>query len=92
MAQDPDVLLLDEPLANLDIDAREEVLRLINGWREDKALTIVMVSHDIGNVPLSCNRIVVIDKGRLVMDGPREEILSSGNLRGMFGNWGCCHD
>jgi ABC-type Mn2+/Zn2+ transport system ATPase subunit len=88
IAQDPDVLLLDEPLANLDVDARSEVLRILEEWREHKGLTVVMVSHDIGNVPRSCDRIVVIDKGRLVIDGPRDEVLESKGLDSVFGKRG----
>jgi len=88
MAQEPDLLLLDEPFANLDIDARREALRLLNRWREDRAVTVVMVSHDISKVPRGCDRIVVIDKGRIVMDGPRDEVLASEDLARLFGTWG----
>ena len=91
MAQDPDLLLLDEPFANLDVDARAEVLKAVEGWRKRRGLTVVMVSHDVGNVPASCDRIVVIDKGRLVMGGPRDEVLASEELKRMFGTLGCCH-
>ena len=91
MAQDPDLLLLDEPFANLDIDARAEVLKAVEVWRKRRGLTVVMVSHDVGNVPASCDRIVVIDKGRLVMDGPRDDVLASDELKRMFGTLGCCH-
>jgi zinc/manganese transport system ATP-binding protein len=90
MAQDPDLLLLDEPFANLDVDARAEMLRAIEAWRDRRGLTVVMVSHDIGNVPASCDRIVVIDKGRKLMEGPRDEVLASDELKGMFGHLGCC--
>jgi iron complex transport system ATP-binding protein len=88
MAQEPDLLLLDEPFANLDIDARREALRLLDRWREDQAVTVVMVSHDISKVPRCCDRIVVIDKGRIVMDGPRNEVLASEDLKRLFGSWG----
>ncbi len=88
MAQEPDLLLLDEPFANLDIDARREALRLLERWREDQDITVVMVSHDISKVPRACDRIVVIDKGRIVMDGPRNEVLASEDLTRLFGAWG----
>ncbi len=92
MAQDPDVLLLDEPFANLDVDARAEAQRAINAWREAGDLTVVMVSHDIRGVPESCGRVVVIDKGRLVMDGGRDEVLASPQMGQLFGSLGCCRD
>ena len=88
LAQDPDLLLLDEPLANLDVDARAEVLHILDEWRRRRELTVVMVSHDIAKVPPGCDRIVVIDEGRVVMDGPRAEVLASEGLRRMFGALG----
>jgi zinc/manganese transport system ATP-binding protein len=88
MAQDPEVLLLDEPFANLDIDARRDIQGVVEGWRRERALTVVMVSHDIANVPPSCDRIVVIHKGKVIMDGPRDEVLASEDLGRMFGAWG----
>ena len=91
MAQDPDVLLLDEPFANLDIDARRDALRIVEEWREERGLTVLMVSHDIANVPPSCDRIVVIHRGRVIMDGPRDEVLASPDLGRMFGAWGEVH-
>jgi ABC-type Mn2+/Zn2+ transport system ATPase subunit len=88
MAQDPEVLLLDEPFANLDIDARKDAQRLVDDWRRDRGVTVVMVSHDIAGVPVSCDRIVVIYKGRVVMDGDRAEVLASEDMGRMFGAWG----
>ncbi len=88
MAQEPGRLLRDEPFANLDVDARREALRLLERWREDQDITVVMVSHDISKVPRICDRIVVIDKGRIVMDGPRNEVLASEDLTRLFGAWG----
>ena len=88
MAQEPGLLLLDEPFANLDIDARREALLLLERWRKGQDITVVMVSHDISKVPRVCDRIVVIDKGRIVMDGPRNEVLASEDLTRLFGAWG----
>ncbi len=88
MAQDPEVLLLDEPFANLDIDARKDAQRLVDDWRRERGITVVMVSHDIAGVPLSCDRIVILYKGRVVMDGDRAEVLASDDMGRMFGAWG----
>jgi zinc/manganese transport system ATP-binding protein len=88
MAQDPDVLLLDEPFANLDIDARRDTQAIIEEWQKDRGITVVMVSHDIANVPPSCDRIVVVHKGKVIMDGMRAEVLASPDLGRMFGAWG----
>ncbi len=88
MAQDPEVLLLDEPFANLDIDARKDAQRLVDDWRRERGITVVMVSHDIAGVPRSCDRIVILYKGRVVMDGDRAEVLASDDMGRMFGAWG----
>ncbi len=88
IAQDPELLLLDEPFANLDVDSRREAQRVLDGWMEERGLTVLMVSHDIANVPPSCDRIVVLHKGRVIMDGPRDEVLASDDLGRMFGAWG----
>jgi zinc/manganese transport system ATP-binding protein len=88
MAQGPEVLLLDEPFANLDIDARADAQTMVAEWRERAGLTVVMVSHDIAGVPRSCDRIVVLYRGRVVMDGDRDEVLASEDLGRMFGAWG----
>jgi zinc/manganese transport system ATP-binding protein len=89
IAQGPDLLLLDEPLANLDVDAKAEVLDLMVRWKE-QGLTVMAVSHDIGAVPEVCDRIVVLEKGRIVLDGPREEVLASEELSRLFVTRGCC--
>ncbi len=88
MAQDPEVLLLDEPFANLDIDARKDAQRLVDDWRRERGITVVMVSHDIAGVPRSCDRIVILYKGRVAMDGDRAEVLASDDMGRMFGAWG----
>lgn len=76
IAQEPEIFLLDEPFANLDINARTEVDRLIRELNREGS-TIMMVSHDVGSIPISCTRIVVIDRGRIVAEGPRDEMLGS---------------
>jgi ABC-type Mn2+/Zn2+ transport system ATPase subunit len=83
IAQEPDLLLLDEPLANLDVDAKAEVMDLMVRWKQ-AGLTLVIVSHDIAAVPEACDRIVVIDKGRVVMDGPRDEVLEAEEMSRLF--------
>lgn len=88
MAQDPDLLLLDEPFANLDMDARYEAQKILGEWRQRRQLTVLMVSHDIAGVPHYCNRIVVMEKGLVLMEGSREEVLVSPRLRELFASWG----
>ncbi len=88
MAQDPDLLLLDEPFANLDIDARKQVQRLLEEWRQRRELTILMVSHDIAGIPSYCDRAIVMERGRVLMVGSREEVLASPRLSQLFASLG----
>ena len=77
LAQRPEILLLDEPLTNLDLTAKEEIRNLVERIHEEKGLTVVMVTHDLGSVPESTSRIVLMDQGRVVAKGKPEEIVNS---------------
>ena len=77
IAQEPDIFLLDEPFANLDLRARSEVERLLSRIHADGS-TMLMVSHEVNSIPRSCTHIVVMDGGRIIRQGPRDEIVQSG--------------
>ncbi|UCE92372.1 MAG: metal ABC transporter ATP-binding protein [Methanobacteriota archaeon] len=79
IAQEPEVYLLDEPFSNLDIKARGDVDRLICELNRGGS-TILMVSHDVGSIPLSCTRMILMDRGRIVAEGPRNEMLQTGEI------------
>lgn len=92
LAQEPKLLLLDEPFSNLDIAARRQMEILLNRIHENKQMTILMVSHDLGTVPSSCKRIVVLDKGSLLMDDKKEHIFTSHIIDNIFHKGGRTHD
>ncbi len=77
IAQEPDVFLLDEPFANLDLGSRSEVERLLSRIHAEGS-TLLMVSHEVNSIPRSCTHIVVMDGGRIMSQGPRDEIIQSG--------------
>jgi zinc/manganese transport system ATP-binding protein len=77
LAQNPDLLLLDEPLSNLDYNSRNQIEILLNRLNQKNKITIIMVSHDLSFIPSDCKRIIVMDKGEIIMDGNKKEILSS---------------
>jgi zinc transport system ATP-binding protein len=72
LVSDPDLVLLDEPTANIDASAREGILDLLEELREE--ITIVMVSHDVGFVPQSVNKVVCVN--RKVVVHPTGEITA----------------
>jgi zinc/manganese transport system ATP-binding protein len=86
LAQDPEILLLDEPFSNLDFSSRKQIEILLNRIHEKGKITTVMVSHDLSFVPSKCKRIIVMDKGKIIMDGKKDRILTSETLDKIFHN------
>ena len=84
LAQEPALLLLDEPFSNLDFSARNQIEILLNRVHEQFNTTIVMVSHDLTFLPDRCNRVVVMDKGSIVMDDSKESVLQSDLMNSLF--------
>lgn len=86
LAQKPDLLLLDEPLSNLDFSSRKQIEILLNRLNEKNHMTIMMVSHDLSFIPSGCKRIIVMHKGEIIMDGNKNEILKSEFIENSFKN------
>lgn len=75
LAMHTPLLVLDEPMAGLDPRGRGELVRVLQRLREDRELTIVVASASVSDAALLCERLVVIDEGRVVVDGPIREVL-----------------
>lgn len=76
LAMQPRVLVLDEPTAGLDPRGRRELTELIRQLHEDAGNTIVMVSHSMDDIASLAQRIIVMNKGRVAMDGTPREVFS----------------
>lgn len=74
---DPRVLLADEPVSALDVSTRVRIIDLLADLRERRGLALVLVSHDLGVVAALCRQTVVLDRGRLVEQGPTADVLGS---------------
>lgn len=73
LAMKPNVLILDEPTAGLDPKGREEILNQVKKLREETGMTIILVSHSMDDVAEYVDRIIVMNKGRVMYDDvPRE--------------------
>jgi iron complex transport system ATP-binding protein len=83
---DPEILLLDEPAAGLDLGGREALLRMLSRMAEDATAPVqVLVSHHVEEIPEGFTHVLMLREGRVVVSGPIESTLTSGNLSGAFG-------
>ena len=78
LAMEPQTLVLDEPCAGLDPRGREEILGLISELHRESGATIVMVSHSMDDVAALAERVIVMNHGKVAMDGAPREIFSRG--------------
>ena len=83
---DPEVLLLDEPAASLDLGAREELLMLLGGYAEQKSSpAMVMVTHHVEEIPPGFTHALLLADGGVQVAGPIAEVITGGNLSDTFG-------
>ena len=85
LAQEPDLLLLDEPTLHLDLAHQVALLAAIRRLRDQRGLTVLAVLHDLNLAAAFAPRVAVLDDGRIVADGPPEEVLSTDLVRRVFG-------
>jgi len=83
--QQPDILLMDEPTANLDIAVQKEFLNLINEIQRHEVLTLCFVTHDFTMLPDTMRRAVLLNCGKVVFDGDIDAALSKETLSKLFG-------
>ena len=85
MIDEPDVILLDEPMVGIDIHGRETIYdSLVRQWQE-KGQTIILVSHEIGEVCKKADRVLALNKRRLFYGKP-QKVITSNNLAKIYGS------
>jgi len=85
LAQEPEVILLDEPTSNLDIHHQLDFLELILHLNQERGLTIVMASHDINIASEFCDRLILLQQGRIYKMGPPQEVVIKDNIETVYG-------
>jgi iron complex transport system ATP-binding protein len=85
LAQEPEVILLDEPTANLDIHHQIEFLDLILALNREKGLTIMMASHDLNLASEFCDRLILLQKGEIFKMGSPQEVITRENIERVYG-------
>ena len=83
LLQGAGLVLLDEPLANLDIKYQIELLRLLKELRAKRNITVVMALHDI-NIAYQFDRIILVKEGRIISNGTPDEVLTAELLKKAF--------
>lgn len=78
LAMKPEILILDEPTAGLDPSAHRDVLELIRRIHRQEKMTILLVSHNMGDIAKLADRVLVMNRGKLVMNGTPAEVFSRG--------------
>jgi ABC-type Mn2+/Zn2+ transport system ATPase subunit len=81
MVQQPRILMLDEPCANLDFTWKYQISEIVEQLYHETGMTVLMVSHDTSVLPPACRRVILLAHGRLLGDGKVEEVLSPDRLR-----------
>ncbi len=84
IAQDTEYILLDEPLNNLDMKHSVQIMKILRKLVDELGKTVVIVLHDINFASVYSDRIVALKDGRLVKDGPTNEIINSEALREVY--------
>lgn len=78
---DPKIVFLDEPTIGLDVSMKAKIRSLIHALNKEKKTTVILTTHDMGDVDALCRRIVIIDSGKMLYDNDIE------HLKGFFGSY-----
>lgn len=76
LSMEPSIMVMDEPTSNLDWGARENVIAILENFMH----TCIIATHDLGLIKRLCHRIIVLDDGKVIADGPSREIFSDQEL------------
>lgn len=85
LAQEPEILFLDEPTSHLDLNHQTEIFDLLYHLNVESGLTVLCVTHDLNLSSEYCERIVLLKEGQIVDSGPPEQIITAENIRSVYG-------
>jgi len=85
LAMRPRLLVLDEPTASLDVLGAQQVVDTLQELRKNEGLTIVMIEHRLAEVARLCERVIILDDGRIAVDGPFHQMLGDHENLSRFG-------
>ncbi len=85
LAQEPNILMLDEPTANLDIYHQIYVMKLLRDIAREKGICVLVISHDLNIASRFSDRMIMLSKGEIVADGAPEEVITSERIEDVYG-------
>jgi len=85
MVQEPELLLLDEPTANLDLGWREQIVATLQHLHQQTHVTVVLVCHELEVIPQACRRLLLLIDGRISASGSPEDVLTSQRVASLYG-------
>ena len=91
LAQETKVILLDEPTANLDISRQVEILDLIKNLCREKNLAVLAALHDLNLASQYCNRLILLNDGKVHAEGTPKEVITPRNIKEVYGTDGCVY-
>ena len=84
MVQEPSLLMLDEPTTYLDIRYQLQFMDMVAEWRNTSGITVISVLHDLNLAAQFCDKLLVLDQGKIAGIGTPEEVLTAAYIRRIF--------
>jgi ABC-2 type transport system ATP-binding protein len=75
LLHDPRIIFLDEPTIGLDVVAKERIRQFVKSINRERGVTVILTTHDLGDVEKLCERVMMIDRGKLLFDGSPGELV-----------------
>ncbi len=85
MVQEPRLLFLDEPTVNLDLGWRERIMNTLDDLHKKTGLSILLVSHEVEAITERCNKIILIENGKLVAMGSSAQVFTPNRIKSLYG-------
>ena len=89
LAMEPQVLLLDEPMAGMNVEEKQDMCRFVLDVNDEFGTTVVLIEHDMGVVMDISDRVVVLDYGKKIGDGTPDEVRSNQDVINAYLGVGC---
>lgn len=85
LAQEPKILMLDEPTSNLDVYHQLYVMKLLRDVAKENGIIVLVICHDLNIASRFSDRIILLSKGKIAADGTASEVMTSQNIKDVYG-------